>query len=190
MILLLMGPQGSGKSTQGKLLAEKLQMHFISTGDVLRTLYRENDPVGIEANRYWGKGELVPDEIVHKVMKEYLALHPEPSGYIIDGYPRHAAQYATMADVLPEPVKALIYLDLQGNVIAERLQKRWHLEHRQDENQTAIQRRLQIYDTETHPLIDRFRRDGVPVIEVDATPAIETIFANILAGLKVNKITT
>lgn len=188
MILLLMGPQGSGKSTQGKLLAEKLKMHFISTGDVLRMLYRENDPVGIEANKYWGKGELVPDKIVHDVMKEYLSRHPDPKGYIIDGYPRHAVQYKTMMDVFPEPVNALIYLDLKGSVIEKRLQKRWHLEHRQDENQDAIKRRLQIYDTETHPLVERFRKDGYPVIEVDATPAIEVIFADILAGLQDNNI--
>ncbi len=183
MILLVMGPQGSGKSTQGKLLAKKYGLTFISTGEIFRSLYKKGDKVGVEGEKYWGDGELVPDEIVLKILKEYFKLNPSKKGYVIDGFPRRKSQFHLMKDAFPESVGALIFLTLRGGVIKERLKKRWHLEHRPDEQPKAIKRRLEIYSTETEPLIDEFKKDGIPVIEIDASPSVEEIFEQIESKL-------
>ncbi len=184
MILLVMGPQGSGKSTQGKLLAKKYGLTFISTGEIFRSLYKSGDKIGIEAEKYWGNGELVPDEIVLKVLKEYFRLNPSNKGYVVDGFPRRKSQFHLMEEAFPEPVTVLVFLTLTGGIIKQRLKKRWHLEHRPDEQPKAIKKRLEIYAKETEPLIKEFKKHGVPVIEIDASPSIEEIFSNIEGALK------
>ncbi|MFB0534969.1 MAG: adenylate kinase family protein [Anaerolineae bacterium] len=184
MIILIIGPQGSGKTTQAKLLAERLQLDFVSMGEALRKLYIQKDPIGLEAEKYWSKGELVPDSVIRRVMERSLVTREMKKGAVIDGFPRNIAQYEWMKDVFDRPIAAVVNLLLDEETIHQRLDKRRQIEHRGDETPRAIATRLKHYQEDTFPLIEKFQKDAVPVITIDGRGSIEDIQAEILARLE------
>lgn len=166
------------------MLAERLQIPFVSTGKIFRRLLKERDPDGLEAAEYWEDGKLVPDEIVRRVLTRHLGQQDIAKGFVMDGFPRDLSQYSWADEVFPESVSVVVCLQLDEATIWRRLRKRREIEHRLDETDEAIQARLADYYEKTFPVIERFQDDGTPVIKVDAAPAIEVIHQDIWAKIQ------
>ena len=114
MRLLIMGPQGVGKGTQAALLSEHYGIPAISTGDIFRYNIKNKTELGVEALKYIDKGELVPDELTNKIVKDRLAMDDAKNGWILDGYPRNASQVEALDAILGEldtPLDAVVALD-------------------------------------------------------------------------------
>ena len=185
MRLLIMGPQGVGKGTQAALLAEHYNIPAISTGDIFRYNIKNKTPLGLEALKYTDKGELVPDELTNKIVKDRLAQDDAKSGWILDGYPRNAAQVEALDAILEElgtPLDKVVALDADHDVLMERIAKRAQIEGRSDDTPEAIAKRLETYAKETAPLLVIYRDRG-QLVEVDGVGEIKEISANIIAKL-------
>jgi len=153
--IVLLGKQGSGKGTQGQRLAERFQMQHLSTGQMFRDSASAGVPVGLEAKAFMDRGELVPDELVVAVVAERFQnpLEVEP-GFVLDGFPRTQTQALQLDEILGEqPIHVVIDLDVPTDVVVERMRSRG----REDDTEESIRRRLELYDTETKPLVDFYR---------------------------------
>ena len=127
MRLLIMGPQGVGKGTQAALLSEHYGIPAISTGDIFRYNIKNKTELGVEALTYINKGELVPDELTNKIVKDRLAMDDARNGWILDGYPRNASQVEALDAILADlgtPLDAVVALDADHDVLMERMKKR------------------------------------------------------------------
>ena len=148
MRLLIMGPQGVGKGTQAALLSEHYGIPAISTGDIFRYNIKNKTELGVEALKYIDKGELVPDELTNKIVKDRLAMDDAKNGWILDGYPRNASQVEALDAILGEldtPLDAVVALDADHDVLMERMKKRAEIEGRSDDTPEAIAKRLDVY---------------------------------------------
>ena len=185
MRLLIMGPQGVGKGTQAALLAEHYGIPHISTGDIFRYNLKNQTPLGKEAQAYMDKGELVPDELTNKIVKDRLSMDDVKGGWILDGYPRNASQVEALDVMLEEigtPLDKAVALSADRDVLLKRMQKRAEIEGRADDTPEAIAKRLETYAKETAPLLDTYRDRG-QLVEVDGTGDIQEISATIIAKL-------
>ncbi|MCI1868382.1 adenylate kinase [Bifidobacterium crudilactis] len=185
MRLLIMGPQGVGKGTQAELLAKHYDIPAISTGDIFRYNLKNNTPLGQEAKTFMNKGLLVPDELTNKIVKDRLAMEDAAKGWILDGYPRNAAQVEaldTMLEELGTPLDNAIALTADRSVLMERMTKRAEIEGREDDTPEAIAKRLDVYEHETAPILDIYRTRG-NLVEVDGVGEIADISASIIAKL-------
>jgi adenylate kinase len=180
-----MGPQGVGKGTQAELLAKHYDIPAISTGDIFRYNLKNNTPLGQEAKTFMNKGLLVPDELTNKIVKDRLAMEDAAKGWILDGYPRNAAQVEaldTMLEELGTPLDNAIALTADRSVLMERMTKRAEIEGREDDTPEAIAKRLDVYEHETAPILDIYRTRG-NLVEVDGVGEIADISASIIAKL-------
>ncbi|MDJ0695289.1 MAG: adenylate kinase [Mastigocoleus sp. MO_167.B18] len=153
--IIFLGPPGAGKGTQAKALAKHWSIPHISTGDILRQALSEQTPLGIEAQTYMDKGELVPDRLVEAMVEERLNQSDTKSGWILDGFPRTVVQAAFLEKLLQnlsQGGERVVNLDVPDEVVIERLLQRG----RKDDTEDVIRRRLQIYRSETSPLIDYY----------------------------------
>lgn len=153
--IIFLGPPGAGKGTQAKALAENLNIPHISTGDILRQALSEQTPLGMEAQTYMDKGELVPDRLVEAMVEERLNQSDTKSGWILDGFPRTVVQAAFLENLLQSlghSGEKVVNLDVPDEVVIERLLQRG----RKDDAEDVIRRRLQIYRSDTSPLIDYY----------------------------------
>lgn len=185
MRLLIMGPQGVGKGTQAELLAKHYDIPAISTGDIFRYNLKNNTPLGQEAKTFMNKGLLVPDELTNKIVKDRLAMEDAAKGWILDGYPRNAAQVEaldTMLEELGTPLDNAIALTADRSVLMERMTKRAEIEGREDDTPEAIAKRLDVYEHETAPILDIYRTRG-NLVEIDGVGEIADISAAIIAKL-------
>ena len=156
MRLLIMGPQGVGKGTQAALLSEHYGIPAISTGDIFRYNIKNKTELGVEALTYINKGELVPDELTNKIVKDRLAMDDAKNGWILDGYPRNASQVEALDAILADlgtPLDAVVALDADHDVLMERMKKRAEIEGRSDDTPEAIAKRLDVYAKETASLL-------------------------------------
>lgn len=185
MRLLIMGPQGVGKGTQAELLAKHYGIPAISTGDIFRYNLKNNTPLGQEAKGFMNQGLLVPDELTNKIVKDRLTMDDVAKGWILDGYPRNAAQVEaldTMLEELGTPLDAAVALTADRSVLMERMTKRAEIEGRADDTPEAIEKRLDVYEHETAPILDIYR-DRSKLVEVDGVGEISDISAAIIARL-------
>ena len=173
-----MGPQGSGKSTQAKLLAEKLGVPHLSTGDLCRRLRKEDSPLGRLVKGYYDRGEFVSDRDVLQILEEELIKPQYASGLVLDGFPRNIWQ----AENAPFEVDRVFYLAVSDDESLLRLSKRAKFENRADDTDDAISRRLELYHSETEPVLDFYRPRGI-LKEIDGERPIEEISENILREL-------
>ncbi len=160
MKILLIGPQGSGKSTQAKLLAEYLKVPYISTGDIFR---ESTEP---EIRKIMEEGKLVDDETTCKIVESRLNKPDSIQGFILDGYPRNLEQL----HIFDPGVDLTIYLEVPKNKVTERLLKR----ARTDDTPESIQTRLDLYYKQTEPLLEFYRNLGI-LKEVDGLGEIDGI---------------
>src|SRR3989304_10295482 len=156
--ILLIGPQGSGKSTQAKLLAEYLRIPAIATGDIFRTLVQADNDMGRKLKNILSEGKLVDDSITCEIVRQRLSQSDCRSGFVMDGYPRTIEQ---MKIFDPEFDK-VFYL----NVLEEEVIKRLMARGREDDTEQLIKTRLDLYNKQTKPLLDYYRNLGI-LSEID-----------------------
>lgn len=177
MFLLLLGAPGSGKGTQGKLIAERLGLPKITTGDILRAAIKAGTPLGNEVKKFLDAGQLVPDQVILGLIKDELAKPEAKAGAIFDGFPRTAAQAELVDKTLAEQSQRLNYillLDVPEDELVRRLHGRANQEGRSDDTPEAIKTRLSVYQRETAPLIAHFAQRG-NVHRVPGTGTVQQI---------------
>lgn len=185
MRLLIMGPQGVGKGTQAALLAEHYGIPAISTGDIFRANIKGKTELGLKVIAYMDKGELVPDELTNSIVKDRLAQDDTKNGWILDGYPRNAAQVEALDAMLEElgtPLDAVVALDADHDVLMARIAKRAEEQGRTDDTPDAIAKRLATYAKETAPLLDTYKSRG-QLVAIDGVGEIDAIQKNIVEAL-------
>jgi adenylate kinase len=181
-ILVVMGPPGAGKGTQAKVLADRLGVPNISTGDIFRANVAGGTELGREAQRYLDAGEYVPDEVTNAMVRERLAAGDARSGFLLDGYPRTLDQMAVLDGLLAEHggrLDAVVVLEVDTEELVQRLLHRAELEHRTDDTEEVIRRRLQVYAEQTLPVIEVYDERGL-VISADGAGELPDVTQRIL----------
>jgi adenylate kinase len=175
--LLLLGPPGAGKGTQAQLLVERLGVPQISTGEMLRAAVAVGSEVGKRARAFMEAGKLVPDEVVIDVAEQRLGQPDARSGFILDGFPRTAAQADALDKLLPSlgvSLECCVSLQVDEEELVKRLLKRAEIEGRADDNERTIRTRMQVYKESTAPLIAYYRARGV-LREVDGEGSVSEV---------------
>ena len=210
MKLLLIGAPGSGKGVQGDLLLNKLGIVRISTGDMLREQQQHDTPLGHEIKSFMKAGALVPDELIIRMLQERLAQDDCKNGYILDGFPRTVvqAEALTASSILPDYI---VVLEVPAEVIIRRICGRlthpasgrvYHEEfnppikpwcddqtgeplvRREDDNEDAVSRRLDVFSAQTAPVIGYYENLGaVPIIKLDGDRKSELVHKEIMSAI-------
>jgi len=213
MRLILVGPPGSGKGTQAKLLSSRLGLTHVSTGDILREAGRQNTPLGQIALPYMRSGQLVPDDLVNEIIAEYFRREDRPERFVMDGYPRTLAQAASFDQVLRQQfldLTAVLLFTVDDQEIVARMTGRWScpqckatyhvmynpprvsgicdvcgskLIQRVDDQEETVRERLSVYHASTADLIPYYRSRGL-AREVPGVGDIEQIHKAIVDILK------
>lgn len=187
MNLIILGPQGSGKGTQAKLLAEKYGLKHISTGALLREEVAKGTDKGKEIAKIMNSGALMSFPIMVEVIDP--SLQKAKDGFILDGTPRDPQQSDHLDKLFKERgivIDRVIVINISKEESLRRLQLRSKTEHRADDTPEAIVERLNLYQNTTLPVIEKFKQQGL-VIEIDGTPDIQTIFQDIVSKLEAKK---
>jgi adenylate kinase len=161
--ILILGPQGSGKGTQAKRIAEARGIAHVATGDILRSAVAEANELGRRVQPILERGDLVPDELMIDLIRERLE---GENGFVLDGFPRTLPQAEALDAVLVEigkPLDVVILLEVSDDVATSRLQARALAEGRADDAPEAIRNRLRLYHELTEPLVGRYRDEGILV---------------------------
>jgi len=183
--LLIVGPQGSGKGTQGVRIAEALGIPAISTGDVFRANIKDGTPLGRQVKAVIDAGELVSDALTGEVVRDRLAQPDAAEGFLLDGYPRNLAQVRDLDAFLAESgdaLTAVVELNVPREESIARLAQRATEQGRADDTDEAIANRLAIYERETAPILDVYRERGI-LDEVDGVGSLDEVTERILAAL-------
>ena len=184
--LILFGPPGSGKGTQSEKLVEKYGLIHLSTGDLLRKERQLKTPLGIEAQQFIDKGQLVPDEVVIGMISSALDANPQARGFLFDGFPRTEAQ-AEALDKLLELKKSeiglVLFLEVNEDELISRLINRGKTSGRTDDTDESIQRKRQeVYKTETLPVASHYGRVK-KVVNVNGMGEIDEIFGKLTSHI-------
>ena len=181
MNILLLGPQGSGKGTQAKRIAHDYDLAHISTGDMLRAAAEAGTELGRIAKPIMDAGKLVSDELIVGIIRERLADEDTQEGFVLDGFPRNIAQADALDAMLREiarPLDVVFELHLSDPICLERMAARAELEGRADDTPEAMKKRLEVYHSETEPLVEHYRaRASLVVIHAERT--VDGVFAEI-----------
>jgi adenylate kinase len=181
--LLIVGPPGAGKGTQAAMIARALGIPHISTGEMLRGHVARGTELGRRAKVIMDAGELVPDEIVIAMVKERLAEADAACGFLLDGFPRTAAQAKALdREVGDRPLEMVISLEVGEDEVVRRLLRRAELEGRSDDTEETVRNRMSVYRAQTEPLIAYYRQQGT-LRPVEGAGTIEEIFSRIAAAL-------
>ncbi|HEY8454292.1 MAG TPA: adenylate kinase [Actinopolymorphaceae bacterium] len=185
MRLLIMGPPGAGKGTQAKLIAKRLDIPTISTGEILRKNVEDRTPLGREAKQYLDAGELVPDEVINGMVRDRLQQPDTRRGFLLDGYPRTAVQVETLDNILADEGKKLdrvLVLNVDRDELVRRLLRRAEIDGRTDDTEDVIRRRLEVYREQTEPVLDVYARRGLLAV-VDGMGEIDEVADRVIAAL-------
>jgi adenylate kinase len=208
--LVLLGKQGAGKGTQGKRLAEHYGIPHLSTGEMFRAQAAAGTAFGLEAKRYMDAGELVPDAVVVGVIEECIAPGgPLAYGFVLDGFPRTQAQAQELDRLLDgTPISAAVNLEVPTEIVLDRIagrricevcQRVYHVnmppkhpwvcdddggpvEQRPDDTEEAVTRRLELYETETAPIVDYYR-DQLRLVTIDGVGDGDEVFERIIKAV-------
>lgn len=213
MIVVLLGPPGAGKGTQGERLAASLGVPKIATGDVLRAAVKAGTPLGLEAKACMERGDLVPDAVILGIMKQALTAPEQAKGVILDGVVRTVPQAEGLVAVLGEigrPLDHVVLFNADEEELVARLSARTvcdacqapfmgrapgevhdgcpktpagHLVRRKDDEPEAIRNRLRVYEAQTAPVIDWFRSHGQHIADVDAVGTLDAVTGRMLAAV-------
>ena len=210
MIIVLLGPPGAGKGTQGELLAARLGIPKIATGDLFRAALRQGTPLGLEAKQYMERGDLVPDSVILGILQEAIASPEAAHGAILDGAVRTVPQAEGLADRLAttgRKVDAVLLFEANHAELIRRLSSRTtcdvcqtpfkglqpgtacprndggRLIRRKDDEPDAIQNRLDVYEELTAPVIAWYETHGVPVQRIDAIGEVADVTARAAQAL-------
>lgn len=209
MILVLLGPPGAGKGTQGEKLAEALGIPKVATGDVLRAAVRDQTPLGLAAKAAMDRGDLVPDDVILGIMKEALASPAAARGAILDGVVRTVPQAEGLQRVLAElgrPLDGVLMFEIADEELVSRLSGRTVcgacqtpfaglepgttcskcggiLVRRKDDEPDAVRNRLRTYHAQTAPVVDWYARSGGPLKRIDARGTMDEVLARARAAV-------
>lgn len=213
MIVVLLGPPGAGKGTQGERIAASLGVPKIATGDVLRAAVKAGTPLGLEAKGFMDRGDLVPDAVILGMMKEALKAPEQAKGVVLDGVVRTVPQAEGLAAVLSElgrPLGAVMLFEIADDLLVSRLSGRTvcdccqtpftgrspgdlHAEcakdpkgtlvRRKDDEPDAIRNRLHVYQRQTAPVVAWYRDHQANVVAIDAVGSLADVQARALGAL-------
>ena len=180
--IVIFGAPGSGKGTQSELMIKKYGVGHISTGDVLRSEIKNGTELGKTAKAFIDKGQLIPDELMIDILASvYDSFGKEHKGVIFDGFPRTIPQAEALKKMLAErghSVAAMIELYAPEDILMARLLNRGKEQGRSDDNEETIKKRLAVYNTQTAPLIDWYKAEGLHHY-VKSYGELEVIFADV-----------
>jgi adenylate kinase len=182
---LIVGPQGSGKGTQGVLVAEAFGVPAISTGDVFRENISGGTELGSRVQAIVEAGDLVPDELTCELVRDRLAQPDAARGFLLDGFPRNRAQVADLEEFLAgrgEALDAVIELSVPRDESISGLRQRAIDQGRTDDTEQVIANRLAIYERETAPILDEYRGKGL-VVQVDGVGSLDEVTERIFDAL-------
>ena len=205
MRLVLVGPPGAGKGTQAQFLAAHYSIPHISTGDIFRANLRAGTPLGVQAQSFMDRGELVADSVTNEMVKDRLTHDDVAHGFLLDGFPRNVAQAEVLRAILAEkktPLHAVLEFSLANEEIVARLSARrtckdcfqpcvgvnkcpqcgGDVYQREDDKAEVIARRLEVYQEQTAPIISFYRNEGL-LISVGALGSVEDITAHAISAL-------
>ena len=212
--LVLFGPPGAGKGTQGALLAERFGLLRLSTGDVLRDAVKRGTRMGLEARRFMDAGELVPDDVILGIVRDYLAGEAAEKGVVFDGFPRTIPQARGLDALLAElrrPLRAVLVLEVDDETLVKRLSGRRscgscgavynvyfeaplkdgrcdrcgaELTMRPDDADGPVRRRLEVYHEQTAPLLDYYDASPVTVHRLDGDRQVDAVQDDLVRLLK------
>jgi adenylate kinase len=174
---LILGPPGAGKGTQGKILADRLEVPKISTGDLLREAVQTGSAVGRRAQGYMDRGELVPDDVILRLVEDQLDSGRATDGAVFDGFPRTIEQAEAVDRLLNSRgfrLSHVLLFDVSEEEIERRLLQRGAVEGRSDDDLPTIRRRLAVYQQSTAPLVAYYAQRGT-VHRVPGTGTVEEI---------------
>ena len=207
--ILLLGAPGAGKGTQAQLIKEKYNIPHISTGDMFREAIRNKTPIGVLADSYISKGNLVPDDVTIALVKERLSKDDCANGYLLDGFPRTLVQAEALTQLTKDinrPIDLVIDIEVDENKLIDRISGRrmckgcgasYHIKNlppkvegvcdvcggelyiRKDDNVDALKVRLEAYHSQTQPLINYYAQYGV-IGEVNGDTSLENVFKAIV----------
>ncbi|MFH5881628.1 adenylate kinase [Liberiplasma polymorphum] len=212
MKILLMGPPGAGKGSQSAKLVEEFQLTNISTGEMFRESFRNNEPLGIEAMKYIDKGNLVADDITNEIVRKRLLREDAERCFLLDGYPRTVAQAEALDEMLNQmnsKLTAVINITVDKEAILERMVGRrvckkcglsYHLSfkppkqdgvcdecggelyQRTDDQLSSVKNRLDIYENKTKPIIEYYKNRGI-LKNVDGMQSFDEVYQDIKKAL-------
>ncbi len=181
--LVILGKQGAGKGTQCALLVKHYGIPHISTGDMLRAAVEEGTDLGLQAKEIMEAGELVSDGLILGIVRERLARPDAQFGFLLDGFPRTEVQARELTAMLaPSVIDVAIDIEVPDDVVLERMLARG----RADDTPEAIQRRLELYQTETAPLLEFFSSQGI-LISVDGLGTEDEVQDRIIDATERNR---
>ncbi len=176
--IVIFGAPGSGKGTQSEKLIEKYGLKHVSTGDLLRSEIKKKTKLGLMADSYISKGQLVPDEVVIRMIEGLFDKHQGTPGFIFDGFPRTLTQGKALDEILNkkgEKISMVLSLEVEDEELIERLLKRGEISGRSDDNRETIESRLKVYYEQTAPLKEFYREQG-KLVRITGHGSIDTIF--------------
>jgi adenylate kinase len=183
--ILLLGPQGSGKGTQAKRIADEYGLAHVASGDLFRNAIAARTPLGLLVEPIYNAGGLVPDETTIALIRERLDEEDAADGFILDGFPRNLTQARALDEMLSEigrGLTAVFALNVGDDVSRERLLGRAQEEGRVDDTPEAIDRRLAIYHDQTEPLIEYYRAQD-RLVPINGEGAVGDVFGQIRKAL-------
>jgi adenylate kinase len=186
MRVILMGPPGAGKGTQAKIIAGRLDVPAVSTGDIFRANVSEGTPLGLEAKRYMDAGDYVPDEVTNAMVRDRIGQDDAKGGFLLDGYPRTVSQVDELDKMLSEAghsLDAVVVLTVDQEELVARLLRRAQLEGRSDDTEAVIRRRQEIYNEQTAPLLAVYADRGL-LYAVNGMGEVDEVTARVLAELE------
>jgi adenylate kinase len=184
--ILLLGPQGAGKGTQGRLISAEYGIPHIATGDILRAGMAAGTELGRRVKPIYDAGGLVPDDVMIALIRERLTSDDVASGFVLDGFPRNAVQAEALDEMLDEigrPLSVVLEFQLPEEVAVDRLTRRAEEEGRADDTPESIGRRLRLYHEQTEPLIEHYRARG-SLVGIPADRPVGEVFAEIQRALE------
>lgn len=207
MNIIILGAAGSGKGTQADLIAQEYRIPHISTGDIFRENMKNHTPLGIEAQKYIDKGNLVPDDVTNNMVRDRLGKHDCRKGYILDGYPRTLPQLQALFSF--SRVDTALDIELSDDEVIHRISGRrvcgscgkgYHVDYlkpkkqgicdacggkliqRTDDTPVTVKNRLEIYHRQSQPIIDELKKKGI-LKTIDGSPSIEDVFKKVKSAL-------
>lgn len=184
--VLILGPQGSGKGTQARRIAAEYGIPHVATGDMFRQAIARRTALGLQVEPILASGRLVPDELTIALIRERLSQDDARDGFVLDGFPRNAAQAEALDELLcalGRPLDVVLELQVPDEVCIERMLERAREEGRADDTPEVIARRLEIYHRETAPLVLRYLPTG-KVVGIRGDRSIDEVWAEIQDALE------